>query len=127
MQQWMRLALAVVTLTCLTLVAGCSRSADATEVVPPDEAIAAIEDGARVIDVRTPAEFDDGHLPEATNIDLSAPDFEERLGDLDPQGSYVVYCRTGNRSAQAIEIMLDMGFDDVVNGGGYDALAAERG
>ena len=107
---------------------GCARSGGseaAADVVPATEAVAAIEDGAAVIDVRTPEEFADGHLDGARNIDVSAGDFESRIEELDRDASYVVYCRTGSRAAAAVKTMLDTGFGDVVNGGGYEDLAAE--
>ena len=88
-------------------------------------AAAAIEEGARVIDVRTPEEFDAGHLEGARNIDVSAEDFGSSIEELDRGIPYVVYCRTGSRAATAVRTMLDAGFEDVVNGGGYEDLAAE--
>lgn len=93
-------------------------------VVPVGQAEDAIEAGATVIDVRTPQEYDAGHLPDAVNIDVSAPDFGDRVADLDPEGSYVVYCRSGSRSTVAAQAMLDDGFDDVVNAGGYQDLVS---
>lgn len=78
----------------------------------------AVDSGATIIDVRTPAEFAEGHVAGATNIDVSAPDFEQRLAGLDPEASYVVYCRSGSRSADAAARMRDAGFTDVVDGGG---------
>lgn len=111
-------------LLTLALVSCSSTDEPGADVVPAAEAVAAIEDGAKVIDVRTPEEYDAGHLPGARNIDVSADDFESRIEALDPTESYVVYCRTGNRSAAAVRTMLDAGFDDVVNGGGYDDLVS---
>lgn len=109
----------------LTACAGSGGSEAAADVVPATEAVAAIEDGATVIDVRTPEEFDSGRLEGARNIDVSAEDFESRIEELDRSASYVVYCRTGSRAAAAVRTMLDAGFEDVVNGGGYEDLAAE--
>ena len=63
-----------------------------------------------VLDVRTPAEFAAGHLPGAVNVDFHAPDFEARLGKLDKNRSYLVYCRTGNRSGKALVILERLGF-----------------
>jgi rhodanese-related sulfurtransferase len=63
-----------------------------------------------VLDVRTPGEFAAGHLPSAVNIDLQAQDFERRLAVLDRGKSYLVYCRSGNRSTQAIRAMDRLGF-----------------
>ena len=77
-----------------------------------------------IVDVRTPAEFAEGHLEGAVNIDVSAPDFRAQLAELDPSAEYVVYCRSGNRSAQAISIMRDAGFTSLQNAGGLQAAAA---
>ena len=101
-----------------------SETAAQVQVVDAAEARSLIDDGAGVIDVRTPEEFATGHLRGATNIDVQAADFHERVGDLDKDASYVLYCRSGSRAGAAADMMLDMGFTDVVNAGGYDTLAA---
>lgn len=80
-----------------------------------------------VIDVRTPAEFAEGHLEGAVNIDVESPLFAEQVGQLDPSGTYVVYCRSGNRSTVAIDQMKAMGFTDLLNGGGYADASARTG
>ena len=66
-----------------------------------------------VLDVRTPAEFAAGALPGATNLDIQAKDFESRLGRLDRGKSYLVYCRSGNRSTRAVQAMEKMGFRSI--------------
>ena len=112
-------------------VAGCSSedgtaaSDDAAQVriVNTVDARAMIDDGARVIDVRTPEEYDAGHLTGAVNVDVQAADFHERVNGLDKSAHYVLYCRSGSRAGAAADMMLDMGFTDVVNAGGFDALA----
>lgn len=77
------------------------------------------EPGFVILDVRTPAEFSGGHLSDATNLDFEDPAFQERLGRLSKDATYVVYCRTGNRSADASGLMRDRGFTRVydVQGG----------
>lgn len=80
-----------------------------------------------IIDVRTPAEFASGHLDGAINIDVQSPDFAERIMELDKDGDYFVYCRTGNRSGQAIQKMNDMGFSDMINGGGVNEASELSG
>ncbi len=72
-----------------------------------------------VLDVRTPAEFAGGHIPEATNVDFEASDFAAQLSKLNKDKTYLVYCRTGSRSGQATELMNSMGFKHVydVQGG----------
>jgi len=71
------------------------------------------EENFVVLDVRTPGEFAAGHLAKAQNIDSAAPDFSDRLQALDKAKSYLVYCRTGNRSRQALRTMGAEGFGQV--------------
>lgn len=66
-----------------------------------------------VLDVRTPAEYAAGHLPDAVNIDVQASDFASRVDELDRDATYAVYCRSGNRSAVAVDHMVEAGFTDV--------------
>lgn len=82
-----------------------------------------------IIDVRTPAEFASGHLEGALNIDVQSPDFAAQIMELDPSGEYFVYCRSGNRSGQAIAQMTQMGFDgnNLTNGGGVDEASTLSG
>lgn len=127
------LLLAAVLLVLLLLVGACGAFDDAAgdttgtaptaeEIVPPEEAAERVADGAVLLDVRTPEEFAEGHLDGAHNISLESDDFRDRAGRLDPEASYVVYCATGNRAGQAIEIMRELGVEDAVNAGGYDEL-----
>ena len=66
-----------------------------------------------VLDVRTPAEFAGGHLPGAVNLDIQTHDFETRLTGLDRGKTYLVYCRSGNRSTKAVQTMERMEFPRV--------------
>jgi rhodanese-related sulfurtransferase len=79
-----------------------------------------------VIDVRTPAEYQGGHLAGALNIDVSSSDFESRVQQLNKGWQYLVYCRTGVRSAQASQSMASLGFMRIYNmlGGITDWTAA---
>ena len=71
---------------------------------------------AIVLDVRTQEEFDEGHIPKALNIDLRlGPGFLDAINTLDKSKSYYVYCRSGARSAQAVQIMRDLGFSETYN------------
>ena len=96
-----------------------------TGIVPPAQARAAVAAGATLIDVRTPEEFASGHLAGALNIDLSSSTFDQEIATLDADSTYVVYCASGNRSTTAIGRMADLGFVDLLNGGGYAELTAE--
>ncbi len=80
-----------------------------------------------VIDVRTPMEFAEGHLEGAVNIDVQTMDFASRIQELDTAGTYVVYCRSGNRSGVAIEQMKTLGFTNLTNGGAVAEASALTG
>lgn len=83
--------------------------------------------GTVVLDVRTPAEFADGHLEGARNIDVGSANFAEQIAVLDPDAEYVVYCRSGSRSAAAVAGMAAGGFDHLTDAGGLDAAASSTG
>ena len=69
----------------------------------------------QVIDVRRPDEYQQGHIEGAVNIDYFSKDFKERLSKLDKKTPVYVYCRSGGRSAKAMQIMKAMGFEKVYN------------
>ena len=118
-------------LVVLLLVTACSSAGDTAtiELVSPAEAAQVIDDdpaGLVVLDIRTPEEFNEVRLPGAVNIDFYAPDFADQLDGLDKSDPYVMYCRSGNRSSEAVKTMKDLGFVEVyeVDGGivnWYDA------
>ena len=66
--------------------------------------------GFIILDVRTSSEFQERHIDGALNIDVNLPSFSEELEQLDRNGTYLVYCRSGNRSRTALAIMEDLGF-----------------
>jgi len=96
-------------------------------VVSTDQAAALATDPAvTVIDVRTPEEFAEGHIEGATLIDLSSPTFADDVARLDPETPYLVYCRSDNRSGQAVMVMQQLGFEQLWDlDGGVVAWAAD--
>jgi NADPH-dependent 2,4-dienoyl-CoA reductase/sulfur reductase-like enzyme/rhodanese-related sulfurtransferase len=83
------------------------------------------EPGELLLDVRTPAEFARGSLPKALNIPLD--ELRQRLGELDPSRSIVVYCQVGVRGHTAVRILRESGFNNVKNlKGGYVQAAVRR-
>jgi rhodanese-related sulfurtransferase len=118
------LALSVVTLV-LGLVSCGSSEANGTVVrVRPVEAVRLIADGDHaVIDLRSPSAFAAGHVAGARNIDASAPDFEDRIAELDDGQTYLVYARTKADSAPAADEMVRVGIDRVVDAGAFGMLA----
>lgn len=71
------------------------------------------EKNLKIIDVRTPEEFNNGHLEKAVNIDFRNPGFESKISALDRDEAYLIYCKSGGRSGQALEIMKELDFKNV--------------
>lgn len=70
---------------------------------------------AILLDVRTPGEVKQGKIKGATSIDIMHPQFLENIEQLDKDKSYLVYCRSGSRSAQACQMMAKKGFSHLYN------------
>ena len=84
--------------------------------------------GTIVLDVRTPAEYASGHLPQAQNIDIEGSDFATRIAALDKNATYAVYCHSGNRSGAALEQMAAADFTHVYDlAGGIGAWQSMGG
>lgn len=69
----------------------------------------------QLVDVRTPEEYQEGHLKNALNYNLNGTDFNNQLSKLDKTKPVMVYCLSGGRSAEAAEIMNKKGFAEVYN------------
>ena len=80
-----------------------------------------------IIDVRTADEFASGHLTGAVNVDLQSASFDAQVAQLPLDGEYVIYCRSGNRSAAAVERMQNLGFVTLTDAGGLDSAAVATG
>ena len=120
------LVLAVVALVGALVLTSCGGSSSVTTVGTADFLTQATQPGVVVVDVRTPAEFAEGHVDGAINVDVEAPTFDAQIAQLDKATTYAVYCRTGRRSAVATDAMGAAGFTSVVNldGGIADLQAA---
>ncbi len=68
-----------------------------------------------LVDVRTPAEYETGHIPTAINIPVDVIGTKPPTGQKDAM--IIVYCRSGNRSASARKILVDLGYTNVVDFG----------
>lgn len=79
-----------------------------------------IKAGAKVVDVRSVAEFQSGAYPGAVNIPVQ--ELERRLAEIPRDTPIVVYCASGGRSASAERLLRAHGYADVVNGGGLSQM-----
>ena len=104
------------------LLAGCSSSTGAIDLGVSEFSTKVAEAGVITLDVRTPIEFAEGHIEGARLIDFQSGNFENEIAALDKNATYAVYCRSGNRSGQAVKVMQDAGFTNVfnLNGGVID-------
>jgi phage shock protein E len=73
-----------------------------------------------VLDVRTAAEFKQGHTKSAINIDVTQNDFKEQVMKLDKNDHYKIYCRSGHRSGIALKKMKELGFSKMENLGSVE-------
>jgi phage shock protein E len=117
---------ALAALFSLLLLAGCSSGTTegvGVRTVSASEAVKVL-DSRVVIDVRGPDEVAEGAIIGATVLDFNAGEFQAKIGDYDRNAAYLVYCRSGNRSGQAVAIMKELGFTDVIDAGAYEDLTA---
>ena len=96
-----------------------ARTSDSTATLATSELI--------LIDVRDVEEFAAGHLPNARNIPFNDGTLAAQISTLDPNADYGVYCRSGNRSGQAVALMKEAGFTNVVDLGGLEAAVSATG
>jgi rhodanese-related sulfurtransferase len=80
-----------------------------------------------VIDVRSPGETAQGKIPGAKEMNLMGAGFKQQIAKLDKTKTYLVYCRSGNRSATACGMMAAEGIENLYNlSGGYSAWERKR-
>ena len=102
----------IISLLIGTSLAACTtKPAAGTLIISAPEAYQLYQDDVFVLDVRTPEEYEEAHLPGATLIPLEQ--LEARYGELPQDETILVYCRTGNRSLQAVYLLENAGFNRV--------------
>jgi rhodanese-related sulfurtransferase len=111
---------------CFQVIA-CAQSSVKENLEPTDfQKKLKATDQAILIDVRTPAEVQQGKIPGAVPIDFNSPDFKGKISKLDKNKPYFVYCAAGGRSSKAANLMEELGFKKVYNlSGGITAWQDE--
>ena len=133
-------AFILITLVIVPFVAGCSKattdSGQSITEVSAQEAYQVIQDNASnpdfiIVDVRTPAEYSEGHVANAVNVDYNSGTFNDDIGKLDRSKTYLIYCHSGNRSRAALAVMKGLDFKSIYhmyegivgwNGAGYPTV-----
>ncbi|MBS1589795.1 MAG: rhodanese-like domain-containing protein [Bacteroidetes bacterium] len=90
---------------------------------PSTDFKALVSNGAQIIDVRTPGEFNSGHIKGSVNIPLQ--NLNGQLSKIKKDKPVVTCCASGMRSASAKSILKANGFSEVYNGGGWTSLKAK--
>lgn len=99
-----------------TTIAGAQTSSSPFDAIETD-----LSNGGQLLDVRTPEEYSDRHIDKAINLPLG--DIEEGISPSASKDAAVyVYCRSGNRSAQAKQILDNLGFTNVIDLGGIEEV-----
>ena len=111
------------------LLVGCAAPAEETTYrqVNMDEAITMMEEGSGyiILDVRTPEEFAEKHIPGAINVANETIGTDEIPELPDKDQLILVYCRSGNRSKQASEKLAALGYTNIVEFGGINDWPGE--
>ncbi|PSL42784.1 rhodanese-related sulfurtransferase [Salsuginibacillus halophilus] len=109
----MKLKLMIFVSALLFIITACGTDSTYDEV-ESEKGQALVEDEETiVIDVRTPEEYESGHIPQSELLPLK--DLPDALDSLDSDASYLLVCRSGNRSAEAAEMFVDAGIEDVTH------------
>ena len=124
----MVLAISVLLVIGVVLTGGCAAEKTATpgtstqtiEDISTQEAFTLIQNNQNnpdfiILDVRTSEEVADGYIENAINIDFYSKTFRDELDNLDKNKTYLIYCRSGNRSGKARDIMAELNFKEVYN------------
>ena len=112
----------------VVLVGGCAGGETASQQTPTriiedvtsEEAFTLIQNNQDnpdfvILDVRTPQEVAGGYIAGAINLDFYSETFRDELNRLDKDQTYLIYCRSGNRSGNALKMMTELGFREVYN------------
>ncbi len=113
---------------CLWVVmAGCTGHSNIKNITPEECDALLKQQDVQLVDVRTEQEYGNGHLKEAILINIQGQDFTTKaMQQLDKQKPVIIYCRSGRRSMQAAQILVNEGFETVYNmKGGILAWQAE--
>ena len=105
----------------LLLFIACAQELPVIETVEKETFQQLMQNNYPLLDVRTPQEYQSGHIENALNINFNAPDFTDKISALDKEQPFLIYCAVGGRSTRAATLMKSLGFKKVYElKGGYN-------
>lgn len=104
------------TLVCACFFYNCTQQAKAQnlQLITSEEMeeLLNLED-VQLVDVRTPSEYNEGHVPDAQNINFYDENFDQQIETLDKSKPIIVYCKSGGRSAKCASKLVEKGFEKI--------------
>ena len=100
----------LLTILALSIMMSCQAQTDFKSDDIKEFKIEIAKSDVQLDDVRTVKEYSEGHIPGAMNIDVNAPDFEEKIKVLDKKENVAIYCRSGRRSKMAANKLAAAGY-----------------
>ena len=114
------------TMGLLSLLFGCATKPAFRSVDAETFAHEIKREEVQLVDVRTPEEFAEGHIPGAVNMDVNGEAFEAQVATLDPSRPVALYCRSGRRSKLAAQKVAKAGFEVVELSGGILSWTGDK-
>ena len=88
--------------------------AQSLKLISTDEMIELMDtEEIQLVDVRTPSEYNEGHVPDAQNINFYDENFDQLIETLDKSKPIIVYCKSGGRSAKCASKLVEKGFEKI--------------
>lgn len=110
----MKFKIAFLALVVFSLVSCLKTKTDGVELLNSDKFEQKLDvENVQLVDVRTPEEFAEGHLPNAINVNVMDDNFDAEMAKLDKEKSVMVYCKSGGRSAKAASKLKVQGFKNI--------------
>ena len=122
----MKKFLTLITLLFAFVLSGCSQQQDFVSQGNEDFAKTISKKSTQLVDVRTPQEYEAGHIPGALNIDVKSADFDTQAAKLNKKKPVAVYCKGGRRSKTAAKKLVEMGFTVYELDKGFDNWNGEK-
>ena len=122
----MKKILATVLAAITLIIAGCAQPNGYKEITQEEAAkIMQEQSGFIILDVRTAQEFNSGHIPNAINVPNESITDKQPEQLPDKKQMILVYCRSGRRSKQAAQKLVDMGYTNILEFGGINTWQGE--